>query len=61
MALIYVGAEIYAWPPFQINRMVKNKLNNLLISDSYEKNNSNTSFHLDEDEFIRILHFYRPL
>ncbi len=69
MVIIYFSAEIYAWRPFNRNFAHNKKLE--IQSKKYaggtmreSKNNSGNSTNhtfMDDEEFMKLLRFYRPM
>lgn len=68
LAIIYFNIGIYAWRPFYRGFEQKTHLNlakvNIEQTDNNNTNNSNNLTNhtfMDEEEFMKILRFYRPI
>lgn len=67
LALIYFNAGIYAWSPFYLS-MKQNKylgrseanFDNYKNETKITQNKTNRTF-IDDDEFMQLLRFYRPI
>lgn len=69
LAIIYFNAGIYAWRPFipRYNNFWKYRKSHIQFSkgniediEVFKRNSTNHTF-LDEDEYMKLLRFYRPL
>ena len=56
IVLIYFSNNLYAWN--LLNR--QNKIQKVISKDEKKNNNKNNTF-LDDEEFMKILRFYRPI
>ena len=68
LAIVYFNIGIYAWRPFYRGFEQKTHLNlatvNIEQTDNNNTNNSNNLTNhtfMDEEEFVKILRFYRPI
>jgi hypothetical protein len=68
LAIIYFNIGIYAWRPFYRGFEQKTHLNLAKVNiEQTDNNNTNDSNNLtnhtfmDEEEFMKILRFYRPI
>lgn len=68
LAIIYFNIGIYAWRPFYRGFEQKTHLNlaKINIEETYTNNTNNSNnltnhTFMDEEEFIKILRFYRPM
>ena len=69
LAIIYFNIGIYAWRPFYRGFEQKTHLNLAKVNIEQTDNNNNTNnsnnltnhTFMDEEEFIKILRFYRPI
>ena len=68
LAVIYFNIGIYAWRPlFFRNKGIEQKTHLNLENTNIEKNNNNDSNNstnhtfMDDEEFMKLLRFYRPM
>ena len=68
LAIVYFNIGIYAWRPFYRGFEQKTHLNLAKVNiEQTDNNNANDSNNLtnhtfmDEEEFMKILRFYRPM
>ena len=65
LGFIYIGPFVIAWIPIwgRGQNSLDTKVNRYLSIGSYHNsyNDSNESFYIDDEEFKKILRFYRPM
>lgn len=64
LVLIYFTNNLYAWNFFNRQNKIQKikKVKNIQkIELEEDENNTNSSFFLDDEEFMKILRFYRPI
>jgi hypothetical protein len=66
LAVIYFHAGIYAWRPFYHNlwnhqkSQIQFPKSDIEDIEVFKKNSTNHTF-IDEDEYMKLLRFYRPI
>lgn len=62
LAAIYFNIGIYAWRPlFFRNKGIEQKAHLNLENTNIEKKNSTNHTFMDDEEFMKLLRFYRPM
>ena len=64
IVLIYFSNNMYAWNFLNRQNKIQNikKIKNIQKMELEEdENNTNSSFFLDDEEFMQLLRFYRPI
>jgi len=62
LAAIYFNIGIYAWRPlFFRNKGIEQKVHLNLENTNIEKKNSTNHTFMDDEEFMKLLRFYRPM
>ena len=64
IVLIYFSNNMYAWNFFNRQNKIQKikKIKNIQkVELKDDENNTNSSFFLDDEEFMQLLRFYRPM
>ena len=61
IVLIYFSNNMYAWNFFNRQNKIQKvkKIQKVELKD--DENNTNNTFFLDDEEFMQLLRFYRPM
>ena len=61
IVLIYFSNNLYAWNFFNRQNKIQKikKIKKVELKD--DENNTNNTFFLDDEEFMQLLRFYRPM
>ena len=61
LVLIYFTNNLYAWNLFNRQNKIQKIKNIQKIELEEDENNTKSTFFLDDEEFMQLLRFYRPM